>query len=38
MGITINIKKLTTITRPICGYFNGCKKINNYYKTYMHVF
>jgi len=36
-GITMDVKKPTTITRPICKYYNGCKKINNYYKTYMRV-
>ncbi len=31
------VKKPVTITRPICGYCNGCKKTSNYYETYMRV-
>jgi hypothetical protein len=26
VGITMDVKKLAIITRPICGYYNGCKK------------
>jgi hypothetical protein len=36
-GIAMNVKKTTIITRLICGYYNGCKKTSNYYKTYMLV-
>ncbi len=27
-GITMDVKNLVTITKPICRYCNGCKKIN----------
>jgi hypothetical protein len=37
MGIAMDVKKLTIITRLICKYYNGYKKTNNYYKTYMLV-
>ncbi len=33
----MDVKKSTTITRPICGYYNGCKKTNNYHKTYASI-
>ncbi len=36
-GITMDVKKPTTIMKPICEYCNGCKKTNIYYKTYMRV-
>jgi hypothetical protein len=36
-GIAMNVKKSTTIMGPICGYCNECKKINDYYGTYMRV-
>jgi hypothetical protein len=26
----MDVKKLATITRPICRYCNGCKKTSNY--------
>jgi hypothetical protein len=36
-GIAMDVKKPTIIMRPICKYCNGCKKTNNYYKTYMQI-
>jgi len=36
-GIAMEVKKPTTMTTFICGYCNGCKKINIYYKTHMQV-
>ncbi len=36
-GIVMDVQKPTIITKPICVYCNGCKKINNYYETYMRV-
>jgi hypothetical protein len=37
VGITMNVKKSTTIMGLICGYCNECKKINDYYGTYMWI-
>ncbi len=37
VGIAMDVKKPTIITKHICGYCNGCKKISNYYKTYLRV-
>jgi hypothetical protein len=31
------VKNPTFIMRPICMYYNGCKKPNIYYETYMQV-
>ncbi len=31
------IKNPTSITRPICGYCNGCKKPNIYYDLYVGI-
>jgi hypothetical protein len=36
-GIAMDVEKPTIITKLICGYYNGCKKISNYYETYMQV-
>jgi hypothetical protein len=36
-SIAMDVKKPTTIMKPICGYCNGCKKTNNYYETYMRI-
>ncbi len=36
-GIAMDVEKPTIITKLICGYCNGCKKISNYYETYMQV-
>jgi hypothetical protein len=36
-SIAMDVKKPAIITRPICMYYNGCRKTNNYYKTYMRV-
>jgi len=36
-GITMDTKKLATITRPICEYCNGCKKPTIIYDIYMQV-
>jgi hypothetical protein len=37
VGITMVIKKPTIFKKPICEYYNGCKKNNNYYETYIRV-
>jgi len=37
VGIAMDVKEPKIITRPICGYCNGCKKTNNYYETYMRI-
>jgi hypothetical protein len=34
-GIAMDVKNPTTIYGPTWGYYNGCKKPNNYYETYM---
>jgi hypothetical protein len=36
-SIAMDAKKPTTITRPICGYYNGCEKLTTIYETYMWV-
>jgi len=36
-GTTMNVKKPTTIMGFICGHCNECKKISNYFGTYMWV-
>jgi hypothetical protein len=36
-GIAMNVKKLITIMEPICEYYNKCKKIYNFYGSYMWV-
>jgi hypothetical protein len=35
-GIAMDVKP-ATITKPICEYYNGCKKPSIYYETYMQV-
>jgi hypothetical protein len=37
VGIIMDVKKLTSISKPICEYYNGCKKTSNYYETYLRV-
>ncbi len=37
VSIVIDVKKPLTIIRLICEYYNGCKKTNIYYETYMRV-
>jgi hypothetical protein len=37
VGIAMNVKKLITIMEPICEYYNKCKKIYNFYGSYMWV-
>jgi hypothetical protein len=34
-GIVMDVKKSTI--KPICEYYNGCKKLVTIYKTYMQV-
>jgi hypothetical protein len=37
VGITMDVKNWLIFTKPICKCYNGYKKTNNYYKTYMRV-